>query len=44
MSLGRDMQQVTLAGSYLLTSDGELHFSTSGAATTNDIVLRDLAR
>jgi len=36
-------QQSTLAGSYLLTSDGKLHFSTSGAATTNDVVLRDLA-
>jgi len=37
-------QQSTLAGSYLLTDDGKLHFNTSGAATTNDVVLRDLSR
>jgi len=37
-------QQATLAGSYLLASDGRLHFSSTGPATTNDIVLKDLTR
>ena len=35
-------QQATLAGSYLMTSDGRLHFSKTGRATTNDTVLKDL--
>ncbi len=35
-------QQETLAGSYLLTSDGKLHFSKTSTVTTNDLVLREL--
>ena len=37
-------KQRTLAGSYLLTGDGKLHFCKSGTATTNDFVLRDLIK
>ena len=34
-------QQNSFAGNYLFTSDRKLHFSTKGAATTNDLDLFD---
>jgi hypothetical protein len=37
-------KQAELAGSYLLTSVGRLHFCASGPATTNDTVLRDMTK
>jgi hypothetical protein len=37
-------QQGKLAGHYLLTSAGRLHFNASHAATTNDFVLHDWSK
>ena len=40
--LARMARQSDLPGHYLLSSDGQIHFSTERPATTNDLVLRFL--